>query len=153
MDKQPFILKGHIEILRKLISLNIHPYNLGDMGETETSIERLIKYAEAHESRHSPTDAVAFAEFAHEEYEYLIVGAGEVRWRKKGIDRPKGDNGKLYTTPGLYALFNLSRSSSVNPDKMVKALEQVVDYVNGRYGKKYTGVLVADCIAALDDYY
>jgi hypothetical protein len=56
----------------------------------------------------SSNDAVAFLEWGHENYEYLIAGAGEIRWRKKGIERPKGDNGKLYTTAELYKLFNPS---------------------------------------------
>lgn len=51
---QQFDLNEHIKKLRELISLHMHPYNLGDMGETETAIEKLIRFAQQ-----SPTDAVA----------------------------------------------------------------------------------------------
>lgn len=46
-----------------------------------------------------------FAEWSHENYEYLIAGAGDIRWRKKGIERKRGDDGKPYTTPQLIELF------------------------------------------------
>lgn len=60
MDKQPFYINEHVKKLRELIRLHMHPYNLGDMGETETAIEKLIAYktGEAHEAQ-CPGDAVA----------------------------------------------------------------------------------------------
>lgn len=53
-------------------------------------------------------DASEFVEWSHENYEHLIVGAGDIRWRKRNIDRPKGYNGKLYTSTELYKIFNPS---------------------------------------------
>lgn len=41
----------------------------------------------------------------------------------------------------------------VSNEGLIKALEQMRNFDEGKYSKKYLGCLIADCIAALDDYY
>lgn len=115
-QQEPLDFNKHVKWLHELMSRHMHPYNLGDMGETETAIERLIKYtAELREAQQSPSDAVDFVEWIRKSYvQYDPLG----RWSEPG--EKNADVPVANSTTELYKLFNPSGVVEKTADRFLQ---------------------------------
>lgn len=143
-------------------------------GEGEINVPACIPVQQ------SPTDAVAFIRWLarmNDEHKIVLVD-GEWYWDSdKDGDQPISEETlyRLFNPSGAApqaegwavgdrAMNNMLRdqvtlkaapqaAGPVVIEDMVKALEQVNGFSTGKLGSKYLGCIIADCNAALDNYY
>lgn len=141
MAKQPFDLNQHVANLRELIRLHMRPYNLGDMGETETAIEKLIEHKQ--EVQQSTTDAVVFADWIAENYINYDMQDG--KWYHKKDLLKHISEATVFTTAELYKLFNPSGAAKQAAGPIVGILDEKGFLFIGNDKRYYWCRMMGDC--------